>query len=303
MTLQQLSYFLATLERGSFSGAAAALHLAQPSLSEQVRRLEAELGVPLFVRAGRGVEPTEAARALRPHAERLLAGVDEARAAVVGVRELRSGTASFGMFGDAPYYGIVNLVERFRERFPQVALRLVGQNSSEVADAVRAGELEAGLIVLPVDDRGLDVRPVLRGEVLYASADPERVREPVTVEQLVERPLVLYDARYGWSDPTRRLLLERAQRRGLRIFPTIEVEHLLAALQAAARGLGDTVVDELVVGGPDFPPELRTVPFAEPLHNTFAFVTRRDARLSPATREVVALAEELVEALRGSAAS
>ena len=84
MNLQQLSYFRAAFEQRSFSAAAKALHLAQPSLSEQIRRLEGELGVPLFVRVGRGVEPTEAGRALLPHAERVLAEVESARESVRG---------------------------------------------------------------------------------------------------------------------------------------------------------------------------------------------------------------------------
>jgi len=294
VTLQQLTYFLAALEHGSFSAAADALHMAQPSLSEQVRRLEKELGVPLFVRAGRGLEPTEAGRELRGYAERMLALSDQAKASVGEIRELRGGTATFGMFGDAPWYGLVNLVEAFRVRFPDVRLRVVGQNSYEVADAVRSGELEAALIVLPVDDTGLDVRPVMRGEVLYASTDRKKTREPVTIEQLAEWPLILYDARYGWSDPTRSMLLEAAQRRGLRIEPVAEVEHLMAALELAARGVGATIVDEIVTLADPYPSELHAVEFAEPLHNTFAFITRHGAQLSPATREVVSLAQNMV---------
>jgi DNA-binding transcriptional LysR family regulator len=294
VTLQQLTYFLAALEHGSFSAAADSLHMAQPSLSEQVRRLEKELGVPLFVRAGRGLQPTEAGLELRTYAERMLGLADEARASVGEIRELRGGTASFGMFGDAPWYGLTDLVAAFRARFPDVRLRVVGQNSYEVADAVRSGELEAGLIVLPVDDTGLDVRPVMRDEVLYASAERKRTRAPLTVEELVERPLVLYDARFGWSDPTRSLLYERAQARGLRIEPVVEVEHLLAALDLVARGVGDTIVDEIVTLADGYPEGLHVTTFAEPLHNTFAFITRHGAQLSPATREVVSLAQTLV---------
>jgi DNA-binding transcriptional LysR family regulator len=294
VTLQQLTYFLAALEHGSFSAAADALHMAQPSLSEQVRRLEKELGVPLFVRAGRGLEPTEAGMQLRTYAERMLALSDEAKASVGEIRELRGGTVTFGMFGDAPWYGLANLVEAFRVRFPHVRLRVVGQNSYEVADAVRSGELEAGLIVLPIDDTGLDVRPVVRGEVLYASADRKKTRRPVTVEQLAEWPLILYDARYGWSDPTRSLLLEAAQRRGLRIEPVVEVEHLMAALELAARGVGATIVDEIVTLADTYPSELSSVSLADPLYNTFAFITRQGAQLSPATREVVSLAQNMV---------
>ena len=66
MTIQQLTYFLATVEHGSFSAAARALYLTQPSISEQVRQLEAELGIALFARAGRGLVLTEAGRRFRP---------------------------------------------------------------------------------------------------------------------------------------------------------------------------------------------------------------------------------------------
>src|SRR4051794_23179920 len=104
MTLQQLEYFLAAVQRGSFSAAADSLHMAQPSLSEQVRRLEAELGVELFTRVGRGLQLTDAGRALRPHAERVLAEVEQARESVVELRELRGGTATFGTFSSARYY-------------------------------------------------------------------------------------------------------------------------------------------------------------------------------------------------------
>src|SRR5690606_18376621 len=124
--------------------------LAQPSVSEQVRRLEAELGVPLFQRIGRGLVPTEAGRTLRPHAERVLAEVDAAREAVVDVRELRAGTAAFGVFGNSRYYLGADVVRTFHRRHPGVRIQLVGQNSSEVVAAVRGGELEAGVVVLPI---------------------------------------------------------------------------------------------------------------------------------------------------------
>src|SRR5687767_3820801 len=109
MTLQQLQYFLAAVEHGSFSAAAAELHLAQPSLSEQVRRLEAELGVRLFQRAGRRLELTEAGRLLRPQAERTIAAAEEASASVREVRTLTGGTASFGMFGNAPSWFLTQI--------------------------------------------------------------------------------------------------------------------------------------------------------------------------------------------------
>jgi DNA-binding transcriptional LysR family regulator len=304
LTLHQLNCFLAAVEHGSFSAAADALHMAQPSLSEQVRRLEAELGVELFARVGRGLVLSEPGRTFRPHAERVASAAEEAREAMLEVREVRGGAVSLGMFGNAPYYLLTELVERFRERHPDVRIRIVGQNSSEVADAVRAGEVEAAVLALPVDDTGLDVHPLMRDEILYVSADPQRTRHPVTTERLAAVPLIVYDARYGWEDPTRRQLMERAQRAGVALEPAIEIEDSDAAVQIAARGLGDTFVASAMTLGSRFPSDrLHTASFDPPMHDTFAIVTRRGGSLSPATRELVAIGEErmaaFAERLRG----
>src|SRR4051812_47594163 len=132
--------------------------MAQPSLSEQVRRLEAELGVELFARAGRGLTPTEAGETLRPHAETTLAAAEAARESVVDVRELRGGIATFGTWGTARHYPGTDIVAAFRRRHPEVRVRLIGQNSFEVVEAVRRGDIEAGMGSLPDDDRGPHVQ-------------------------------------------------------------------------------------------------------------------------------------------------
>jgi DNA-binding transcriptional LysR family regulator len=299
LTLQQLQYFLAAFDHGSFSGAADELHMAQPSLSEQVRRLEAELGVPLFQRVGRGLVATEAGHELRPHAERTLAAAEAARESVVAVRELRGGIATFGTFGTARYYPGTDIVADFRRRYPDVRVRLVGQNSSEVADAIRDGELEAGMVALPIDDRGLEVRPIMRDELVYASADAARLRRTMTIERLAQAPLVLPDASYGNDDPTRRQLAELAQRAGVAIAPQIEVEDVEAAIDLTTRNLGDTIVARgiLLAFGRRLPKVLGWVPFEPPVYDTFAFTWRRGIQLSPATREFLRLADERLTAL------
>ena len=296
MNLQQLRYVLAAFEHGSFSAAADGLHIAQPSLSEQVRRLEAELGVALFVRVGRGLMPTEAGRALRPHAEAALAAVEAARASVGAVRELRAGTASFGTFGTARTYLGSDLVEDFRTEHPDVRVRIVGQNSSETVTAIRGGELEAGLVVLPIDDQGLQIRPAMRDEVLYVSVDPARVRRAMTIRRLASAPLILSEASWGTEDPTRRQLRELAQRAGVTIEPQIDVEDVEVALELAARGLGDTIAPRGMLRRLA-PAGLGWVPFAEPIYETFAFTWRRGAQLSPATRAFMTFAERRLEAL------
>jgi DNA-binding transcriptional LysR family regulator len=272
--------------------------MAQPSLSEQIRRLEAELGVALFARVGRGLELTEAGRLFRPHAERTVASAQEAAESVREVRDMTGGTVAFGTFGSAHHYLLAGLLQDFRTQFPNVRVRAVGQNSAEVADAVRNGQLEAGLVALPIDDRGLDVRPAMREPVLYISAEPERLRAPMTIERLAEAPLILFDARFAADDPMRTQLRERAQRAGVKLEPQIEVEYVTAALELAARGLGDTVTSQQMIRSRGLARKLAGVPFDPPLYDTFAFITRRNAHLSPATREFMRMAEKRVDALR-----
>jgi DNA-binding transcriptional LysR family regulator len=143
-------------------------------------------------------------------------------------------------------------------------------------------------VILPVDDTGLEVRGARTEELLYVSADPERLKHPMTIERLAEAPLILYDARWAAQDPTRRVLRERAQRAGVRLEPLIEVEYMTAAFDLAARGVGDTV------GLPSMlrARKLLQVAFNPPLYETYAFITRRNARLSPSTRAFMDLAEK-----------
>src|SRR5688572_27925183 len=125
MTLHQLTYFLAAAEHGSFSAAAESLFMAQPSLSEQIRRLEAELGVSLFARVGRGLELTEAGRLLRPHAERTVAAAREAAKTEQEVLYITGGTVTFFTFGSAHHYQLGGLIEYCRSRHLNVRVRAI----------------------------------------------------------------------------------------------------------------------------------------------------------------------------------
>lgn len=291
MTLQQLTYFLAAVEHGSFSAAAEAMYIAQPSLSEQIRRLEHSLGVPLFVRTNRKLVLTEAGHLLLPRAQHALAAAKEAEESVRGVRTLTGGTVTFGTFSSAQHLLLSDLIADFHTLHPQVRVRVVGLNSSEVADAVRDGTLEAGLVSLPVDDRGLDVSSVVwTCEAVYLSTDPSHVTESPTAERLAEAPLILPEARWGNADPTRRRLLERAQKAGVSLTSVVEVESPALAIALAARGIGDTVSSLPLARSLGYMDRLHAVSMDPPLHETFAFITRRDAHMSPATRVLIELA-------------
>ncbi len=297
LSLQQIRCFCAALELGSFTAAAEQLRVSQPAVAEQVRKLEQALGADLFVRAGRGVAPTEAGRAFAEHATRSLRAVEAAAGSVGDRNALRGGTVAIGIFGEPSAWRVDELVSAFLRRHPDVSVRLVGSNSSAIADRVRRGELEAGVVLLPVDDDRLDVRPIARDEVLYVSASRARTSAPATIERLAATPLVFYDAESADRDPIRRQLAERAQALGVRLVPRVEVELKDIALRLVAAGVGDTYLPSAYTRAPYYPAGLHTAPFSPPLHDTFAIVSRTGARVSPAVRELLSALEAHMRAV------
>ena len=295
LSLQQIRCFCAAAELGSFTAAADALGVSQPAVAEQIRKLEHAVGADLFVRAGRGVFPTDAGQAFAEHAVRTLRSLQDAAESIGELTSLRSGVVALGTFNAPAPWRLDKVVSSFIARHPGMSVRLVGRNSSWTAERVRRGELEAAVVVLPIDDDKLDVRPLVRDEVLYVSASRERTRQPVTIDQLASVPLVFYDAEAADDDPIRRQLAERAQSDGLTLRPRVEVESMDLALRLVAEGLGDTYIPSAYTRAPYYPEGLITVPFTPPLYDTFAVITRRAARLSPGVRELVADLEAHME--------
>ena len=297
LSLQQIRCFCAALELGSFTAAAESLRVTQPAVAEQIRKLEQLLGTDLFVRAGRGVVPTEAARAFAEHATRSLRALEDATGSVGELTSLNTGTVSVGVFSGPLAWRLETVVAAFLREYPNVTVRLIGRNSSVIVDRVRGGELEAGLVLLPIDDDKLDVRPIVRDEVLYVSADPERTRRPATIERLASTPLIFYDAESADDDPIRRQLAERAQALGVRLRPRVEVELIDIALRLVAGGLGDTYLPSAYTHASYYPAGLTTAPFKPALYDTFAIITRSGARLSPGVRHLLGALETHMRAV------
>jgi DNA-binding transcriptional LysR family regulator len=288
VSVQQVRCFCAAVELGSFTAAAERLGVSQPAVADQIRRLEALLDVELFVRAGRGVFRTPAGEAFSEPAFRTLESIEDATASVGRYTRIEEGVVSIGTFNAPGPWRLDVPVARFTARHPAMRVRLVGRNSSITAERVRRGELEAAVVILPIDDEGLDVRPVARDEILYVTADPSRAARPATIARLASVPLVFYDTEAAGDDPIRRQLAERAQVEGVDLLPRVDVEHLDVALRLVAAGVGDTYLPSAFTRTPGHPRSLTSTPFRPALFDTLAVVTRRAGRLSPAARELLA---------------
>jgi DNA-binding transcriptional LysR family regulator len=211
MELRQLRYFVAVAEEGSLTRAAGRLHLAQQSLSEQIRTLETQLGVTLFVRSSRGAELTDAGALLLREARPLLAQADRVVEAVRG----DGGSLRVGFLSSVANYVLPPVVRAFRERHPGVTLHTEDVPIAALVAGLRDGTLDAGLSRPPrVDDLATEV--VLREPVAAVLPEGHRLagRAELTLADLADEPWVL-TPRSSWP-PWHRRFDEDFARAGFR---------------------------------------------------------------------------------------
>jgi DNA-binding transcriptional LysR family regulator len=156
----RLRVLAAVAREGSVSAAAASLHYAQPSVSHHLARLEAETGVPLVQRAGRGIRLTEAGRLLADRAEEILGQVESAHAEVAAHAGLRTGRLRLAAFPSAVATIVPPAVARFGSAHPDVGIALVEAEPPEALEALRQGEADVALVFEHADTSGTDRRHV-----------------------------------------------------------------------------------------------------------------------------------------------
>lgn len=240
MTLRQLHYFLRILELKSFSKAAANLHIAQPALGLQIRKLEEELGVPLLNRHSRGVTPTEAGLILREHAQTVLRQVERAKLALVDFAGPPRGKVAVGVTPTVNMMLAASLVSRCRDEFPKVGLSLVEGMSETLMEWVENDRLDMAFSYNADAARGLVCEPLLAEDLLLigAAKDERRLKKTVAFGDVAKLPLILPTNRHG----LRQIVDEAADKRGIELNIVMEIDSVHASKELVERGLGYTVL-------------------------------------------------------------
>jgi DNA-binding transcriptional LysR family regulator len=299
LDLKQLQYFLAVAEERSVTRAAARLHLTQPPLSAQLARLEHELGVRLFVRHRRGVDLTEAGRALAERARRLLAEVDATAETVTRTGQGPTGQLTLAFVSAAAWSVLPSLLRRLRADRPDVAVRFLEDTADAVVAHVRERRADLALLYLPPAGAAAGVGPgldvaVVRRETLVAvlpAEVAERHGERVDLAQLAEHEFLVPAAagtgalaahlsgacRLSGFTPRRR---------------EVSLVHTAVALVGAGAGVSVLPVSSQAVCGPDVVvrPLARHVPVVE-----MGLVRRRADPPTPSTRRFLRLALDTPE--------
>ncbi|MGH3169643.1 MAG: LysR family transcriptional regulator [Trebonia sp.] len=243
MELRQLEYFVAVAEEEHFTRAAERLLVAQPAISQQIRRLESELGETLFDRDRRHVRLTTAGQTLLPHARATLAAAGRARAAVGSLSDLTAGELTVGVFEGAPEGLLADALGQFRRAHPAIEVRVREGYATDLLDAVRRGEIDAAITALPEARKpapGLRILELATEPVMLATSPghPLAQCDEVPLARLRGEPMIALA-----PESTQRAHIERACRKaGFAPRVIAECLHLGLLWDLVAGGVGIAAV-------------------------------------------------------------
>ncbi|MGE3775029.1 MAG: LysR family transcriptional regulator [Gammaproteobacteria bacterium] len=294
MNLRHLRYFVAIVDHGSMVKASDSLFVAQSALSQHMRNLEAELGVQLLLRTGRGVVPTEAGQDFLQRARTILALVEEAQRALREQSATPQGNVTLGLPPSVSAMLAVPLILRMQRELPKVALRVAEGMSGYVLDWLQAGVVDLGLVYGAQRAPGI-VTTELYTECLYLITPPDAtVADEVRFAELEGQPLILPGRQHGLRDMVDRLARER------RITLNIPVElDAMSQMKLLVRhGVGCTVLPLAAVQEEIERGELRAVPIVEPAIDRTIYVAKASERpQTPAVAATVRILEACVQRL------
>lgn len=290
MDVRQLQYVVAVADQGSFTRAAHALRVTQPSLSHGIRTLETELGVELFTRLGRTIAITAAGQAVVDSARSVLLGMADVAAAAANVSSLGAGSIELVALPTLAVDPLAGLIGRFRVEHPGVSVRVhEPEDTDAVERSVRTGVAELGLTDISTGGSGLVRVPLFRQEIVVVSPPGERVDGPtLTARQLVDLPLIVTPE--GTS--TRRLLDRTLAREARAPHLAVELNHREAIVPLVLAGAGSALLPRRLAA--DAAQRGAVIRSLQPALSRRVGMLHRRGRLSPAATAMLSLAVELL---------
>jgi DNA-binding transcriptional LysR family regulator len=245
MDIRQLEMFRAVAEEASFTRAAARLHVSQSAISRQVKLLEDELGGVVLHRGARRVTPTPAGELLLRLAHRVHRDMREVVSQISETRELQRGTLTLAGGMTVCMYVLPRLLKKFHSLYPQVDLRVASGSSEELQGMLRSHEVDLALLTLPVVAKDLEVRPLLKEEMVVVTAPRHPLSRERTVEpaKLGRYPLIVYEP----GSNTRKVIDQFFAEEQVPMDVAMETENVEIIKAMVAAGLGITLVPYMAV--------------------------------------------------------
>ncbi|HLL79431.1 MAG TPA: LysR family transcriptional regulator [Ktedonobacteraceae bacterium] len=239
MELRHLRYFVAVAEELHFGRAATRLLIVQPSLSQQIRQLEGELGFPLLRRTKRSVELTDAGTVFLAEARKVLAQVQEAQRAARRAYRGEIGRLVIGYISSSTYDLLPMMLSAYRERFPQVDVALQELTTQEQLRALDEETIQVGLLRLPISDPLIQVEVVRREPIVCVLPEdhPFATRTHIPVAMLANEPFVLQSRQRGGGYYAQLMNLCLAAGFSPNVIQEVTEMHTIVSLVAAGMGV------------------------------------------------------------------
>jgi DNA-binding transcriptional LysR family regulator len=297
MELSQLEAFLAVIREGSFSAAAKALYRTQPAISQTIKRLEDEVGRPLFDRASRRGVLTDAGRVLAVHAERLLNFRQQALTALDDVRQLRAGRLTLAANELTCLY-LLPLLHEYRRLYPNVHVTVQRALASRIPAQVIDYGADLGVITFRPDLALLTSIVVYRDELAFVVPPTHRFakRSRVSITELAGESFVAHHV----ASPYRHKVIETFQDRRVQLRMPVEMPTIDAIKKFVAMGNGVALLPAIAVEGELARRELVRVRVPDlAFERKLRLVYRRDATISHAAQAFLAVVEAQSAVRRG----
>ncbi|MGO9822050.1 MAG: LysR family transcriptional regulator, partial [Solirubrobacteraceae bacterium] len=250
MDLRQLRYLVALAEEGSFTRAAESVHIAQPAVSQQIRRLEEELGIVLVERTTRRVTLTEAGELLVVRARRILGELEAAESELQALSGMYAGHVTIGAMHTMGPVDLSLALALFSERHPNVLFTVREQSSEEMAEMLRVDELDLAFLSVTerIESRGLGLHQLVSEELVVLLPRSHRLgqRKQVVMAELADEPFISFRA----GARLRELLFAAGREAHFEPRVTLESNESQRVRRLVSRGLGVAILPRSDAEGP-----------------------------------------------------
>jgi LysR family hydrogen peroxide-inducible transcriptional activator len=245
MEVHQLRYFCAVAETGSFTRAAEREQVAQPSLSQQIMKLEVELGVRLFDRLGRAVRLTDMGQVFLPRARAILSEMRAAKEEVAEKQSTVSGPVCIGVIPTIAPYFLPSRIALFSRQYPEASITVVEDVTVHLMDQLRAGLIDLAIIALPARGHDLDSFPLLTERLFAILPKGHRLarRRTLRMKELREEPFLLLRDDHCFRDTS----IEVCKRARLNPQIVFESGQFSSIVGMVGAGMGISIVPEMAV--------------------------------------------------------
>ncbi|MEK8129964.1 LysR family transcriptional regulator [Paenibacillus filicis] len=282
MEIRDLQYVTELARWRSFTKAAEALHITQPTLSKMIRNLESELGVDLFVRVGKRVEVTDAGALICEQGQMILQAFASLDRELKDMTGLHKGSIRIGlppMAGSSFFAGVMS---RFRARYPGLAIQMVEDGARRIEKEVTLGRLDMGVTVLPTDEEEFSVHSIIERRLKLIVHPQHRLagRTEVALLELEHEPFILFREDFALHD----IIIDECERAGFQPNVMYESSQWDFIRELVAANLGVALLPETICESLD-PAHVAQVHLVDPVipwH--LAMIWRRDTYLSHAAR-------------------